>query len=663
MQDEWWRDYLTKTSSFSEWLQYHNHKASLEHQVELASRLYDQAQGVTEQDGQTIPEIIQDLRNSPLPQTATSLVSWNGIQASWFVEVFCQSPYMKLLQEFGCELWFVRKVCIIEIIRQWVKERKVDHAFLVPPGPFVSQIGSRNQEGESRLFSYPSVIVSPATRFISYTGGYTLRHLVQVLTTLPPEDYIWMDIFCVDQVTWTGKKGHVQVHEFAKILMNDLQRQIKRIGKTALVLEKLNDVMRTLKQIWVLWEIFCTAEAGADLVVLLSQAQLEHFVTNCIESVTEFKTIQQSLSKVDANNGKAENDHDRTVLLHWMRKQGLSNVNSIVVAKMREWLTHVARSHLERMRRRSSVINPAHLNNVALLLDSQQHFAEAEVLYREALERRHQWLTNRPWPSGNKDPSKDRLTFLILDNLSTVLQLQGKFEEAEALCRQALNGRRAQLGSHHVQTLSSISSMAELCRYKGKLNEAEVLHGEVLKGRRRKLGNQNPDTLASMNNLAEVLRCRGKLSQSERLFRESLEGLRQRMGKYHPHTLMSINNFAKLKQDQGDLKEAASLLREAISGLRQQYGDCNFRTLTAMSNLGDILRLEKNLGEETESLICQAVEHKCRLMGDRHPLSLRYKYKLALLYRDRGEREQATELLKNVVDGLCVQPGIEHEYT
>ena len=49
-------------------------------------------------------------------------------------------------------------------------------------------------------------IISKPTTFISCTGMYTLEYLVELMAKrIDEEEYIWMDIFCVDQFAWTGK--------------------------------------------------------------------------------------------------------------------------------------------------------------------------------------------------------------------------------------------------------------------------------------------------------------------------------------------------------------------------------------------------------------------------------------------------------------------------
>jgi len=51
-------------------------------------------------------------------------------------------------------------------------------------------------------------------------------------------------------------------------------------------------------------------------------------------------------------------------------------------------------------------------------------------------------------------------TLTSANNLATLLQDQGKFAEAEPLFRQALEGRRRVLGDTHPETLANVYNLA-----------------------------------------------------------------------------------------------------------------------------------------------------------------------------------------------------------
>ena len=92
------------------------------------------------------------------------------------------------------------------------------------------------------------------------------------------------------------------------------------------------------------------------------------------------------------------------------------------------------------------------------------------------------------------------------------LQGQGKLAEAEPLYRRALEGRTRQLGADLLDTLQTVANLALLLMGQGKLTEAESLCRRALEGNERQLGASHQSTLISVNNLALMLNDRGKLA-------------------------------------------------------------------------------------------------------------------------------------------------------
>jgi tetratricopeptide (TPR) repeat protein len=66
-----------------------------------------------------------------------------------------------------------------------------------------------------------------------------------------------------------------------------------------------------------------------------------------------------------------------------------------------------------------------------------------------------------------------------MDNLATVLDDQGKYEEAEEMSRQALGLKEKVLGKEHPSTLTSMNNLALVYRNGGRWDEAEKLEMEM----------------------------------------------------------------------------------------------------------------------------------------------------------------------------------------
>ena len=108
--------------------------------------------------------------------------------------------------------------------------------------------------------------------------------------------------------------------------------------------------------------------------------------------------------------------------------------------------------------------------------------------------------------------------------------------------QRALEGRERVLGVDHPHTLTSVNNLGTLLQTQGKLEEAEVLYRRALEGRERVSGVDHPDTLLSMRNLAALLEKIGDLSSAESFACRSLEGVWRETAHWHsPST----------KQDEG----------------------------------------------------------------------------------------------------------------
>ena len=86
-----------------------------------------------------------------------------------------------------------------------------------------------------------------------------------------------------------------------------------------------------------------------------------------------------------------------------------------------------------------------------------------------------------------------------------------KIDDKVENARESLEARRATLGDRHPRTLGSINHLASLLQDQGKLDEAAPLFGEALQGFRATLDDRHPDTLSSINNLATLSLAQGRL--------------------------------------------------------------------------------------------------------------------------------------------------------
>ena len=167
------------------------------------------------------------------------------------------------------------------------------------------------------------------------------------------------------------------------------------------------------------------------------------------------------------------------------------------------------------------------LNLAGILKDQHRQLAEAEQLYRRAIEK---------WPASSGP----------LRGLVDLLARTGRAAEAEPLARRA----------HELAPDSAMmcNSLGEILRLRGKLDEAETLYRRALQ--------LDPNLTSAMNNLGILFMEQKQFRQAEELYREMLRG----QPDAPPRSLLAVVvNLAIACGEQGKLDEAETLFREALA--------------------------------------------------------------------------------------------------
>ncbi|KAI6355522.1 hypothetical protein MCOR25_008168 [Pyricularia grisea] len=109
-----------------------------------------------------------------------------------------------------------------------------------------------------------------------------------------------------------------------------------------------------------------------------------------------------------------------------------------------------------------------------------------------------------------------------MNNLALMLDRQRKYEEAEEMCRTTLKLSEKVLGQENPDTLISINNLALMLYKQGKYEEAEQMLRTTLALREKVLGLENPDTLSSIKNLVLLLHSQGKYEEAEEMHQKIL---------------------------------------------------------------------------------------------------------------------------------------------
>lgn len=172
------------------------------------------------------------------------------------------------------------------------------------------------------------------------------------------------------------------------------------------------------------------------------------------------------------------------------------------------------------------------------VLEAEQKYAEAERLFREALE-----ISEKAYGPEHRE------TATCLDNLATCLRKQGRYIDAVTFCSRSLSIREAVLGRKHAHTAASYCNLGFLYRTLGRYDEAHSLLTKSLTIREQALGTDHPYVAESLDRLAGLCRDLGRYEEAARLCERGLQIRRETLGDDHPLTAASLNNLALSREE------------------------------------------------------------------------------------------------------------------
>lgn len=227
--------------------------------------------------------------------------------------------------------------------------------------------------------------------------------------------------------------------------------------------------------------------------------------------------------------------------------------------------------------------------NLAVNLDSQGRYADAEALYRQAL------AVFRAFDE------QSTFTASTLSSLGVTLHGQGKYEEAEQLYEKAVQiYLRANKGKKGRELAKVTNNRAANLVSQEKYAEAQKMHEEALAIFRELFGKDHQEVAASCNNLASTLSMQEKHAEAEPLFREAVEIQERMLGADHPYTTAARINLAVNLHQQGKLAEAGPMLEAGLGLHRRVLGEGHPSTANAYRHLvinawarGDTARVEE----------------------------------------------------------------------
>jgi tetratricopeptide (TPR) repeat protein len=259
------------------------------------------------------------------------------------------------------------------------------------------------------------------------------------------------------------------------------------------------------------------------------------------------------------------------------------------------------------------------LNNLAQLLQTTNRLSEAEPLMRRALV-----IDEKTF--GPEHPSVAR----DLNNLATLLQATNRLSEAEPLMRRALVINEKTFGPEHSRIAIDVNNLATLLLATNRLSEAEPLMRRALVIDERIVGPEHHDVASDLNNLATLLQATNRLSEAEPLMRRALVIDEKSFGPDHPDVAIDLNNLARLLQSTNRLSEAEPLMRRALVIDEKSFGPDHPDVARDLNRLARLLQ-DTNRPREAEPLMRRALVIVEKSFGPDHPNSSTVRQNLEVL--------------------------------
>ncbi len=256
----------------------------------------------------------------------------------------------------------------------------------------------------------------------------------------------------------------------------------------------------------------------------------------------------------------------------------------------------------------------------------------------------------------NSDP---KVQAELYQNLGSIYQKLGKFEQADSLLRSALEQRKRLFGADSPEVAESLTALGLLRSDQAHLEEAEQLVRQGLAMAKRHLPPNHPavakatlafgkvlaergsydqaiaaldeavrlqsapgvapaDLAASLSALADAHYSAGHYEICKSLYARVLAMHREIYGARHPLVADDLGSLAAVQRDLGYYSEAEGLDRQALDIVQSYYGYNNPKTASRLTALAASLTYEKKY-DEAVSALDQALAIQERVYGPVHP--------------------------------------------
>jgi Tfp pilus assembly protein PilF len=222
----------------------------------------------------------------------------------------------------------------------------------------------------------------------------------------------------------------------------------------------------------------------------------------------------------------------------------------------------------------------------------------------------------------------------------------GHYREAETAFRDALDTARS-IASRSEDVANSLDQLASLYNQSGRYNEAEPLYRQSLQLWLKLRGRHDPHVIAAMSNLASVHLGQARLEEAQLGLRKVLE-LQQSLSETGPEHAVVLNNLALVYLERGKPASAEAVLQRAIRTLEDALGPDHPKTIETLENLATVALVQGH-SVQAEEIQQRLVAQRERMLGPTHPLTAGSLEKLAQIYQKQRRHGEAEALYRRAL--------------
>lgn len=236
---------------------------------------------------------------------------------------------------------------------------------------------------------------------------------------------------------------------------------------------------------------------------------------------------------------------------------------------------------------------------------------------------------------------KDPVYAETLAMLGMLNFLKGGYEKAELFGVNAMNIRKATIGTKHPDYLKSLNNLGILYTEMSENAKAESFYIEAINIQKETLGEQPSVVYAqTLGNLANLYSAKIDYKKAAALYIEAKDIFKAIFGDQHPVYAQTISNLGGLYAEMQDYAKAESLLLEALALQKKVYGEQHPSFARSLSSLASLYQ-GMNDYERAEMIFLETETIQKNTLGVNHPLYIKTLNSIATLYRkmklfDRG---------------------------